>query len=108
MNMFGKNKLKSGPGKWVFQNKIGSFVDMNNFRKRVFEPLCEAAELHKTRLHDSRHSYAAAVIVGTKDMYYAQRQLGHASITTTVNTYGHWLEEDENIRPVDMLDEAAG
>lgn len=103
-----KHRLKSGPGKYVFQTKTGSFVDMNNFRKRVFEPLCKAAELHKTRLHDLRHSYAAAVITGTKDMYYAQKQLGHASIDTTVNTYGHWLEEDEKIRPVDMLDSARG
>lgn len=103
-----KHKLRTGAGEWVFQNEDGGFVDMNNFRKRIFDPLCEDAELHKTRLHDLRHSYAAAMVVGTKDMYYVQRQLGHASITTTINTYGHWLEEDEEVRPVDILDGATG
>ena len=103
-----EHRIKTGPGKFVFRNKAGSWIDMDNFRSRVFTPLCAAAGLHKTRIHDLRHSYAAAVIVATKDIYYAQRQLGHASIETTVNTYGHWLEEDKEVRPVDVLDSAFG
>jgi integrase len=41
------------------------------------------------RLHDLRHSAAASWLAAGLPLIYVQRQLGHASITTTEMQYGH-------------------
>jgi integrase len=94
-------------GKWVFQNQSGAFVCMDNFRKRVWYPVIEEAELGRVRLHDLRHSFASLVISLTKDIYYAQKMLGHSSITVTCDRYGHLLNVDGENRGVDVLDAPA-
>ena len=38
-----------------------------------------------------RHTYASHLLAAGVSIYYAQRQLGHASIQLTVDTYGKWL-----------------
>ena len=103
-----KLKLQSqGKGKWVFQNKVGNHVDMDNFRDRVWYPTLKKNELRRIRLHDLRHSYSTFLIRKTKDIYYAQKQLGHHSIQVTVDRYGHLLEDTSETRLVDVLDLAA-
>lgn len=39
--------------------------------------------------HDARHTYASIQLRRGKPMTHVQRQLGHESIVTTVNIYGH-------------------
>ncbi len=41
------------------------------------------------RLHDLRHSAAASWLAAGLPLIYVQRQLGHSSITTTEQQYGH-------------------
>ena len=41
------------------------------------------------RLHDLRHTAAASWLAAGLPLIYVQRQLGHASITTTERQYGH-------------------
>jgi integrase len=41
------------------------------------------------RLHDMRHFYASGLIAAGCDVVTVQRALGHASATTTLNTYSH-------------------
>lgn len=49
-----------------------------------------AAGLRRTiRLHDLRQSAAALWLSAGLPLVYAQRQLGHADISTTVKHYGH-------------------
>ena len=80
---------------------------MNNFRNREWYPTLEKNELPKIRIHDIRHSYASFLISKTKDIYYAQKQLGHHSIQVTVDRYGHLLDEESETRLVDVLDDVA-
>jgi integrase len=40
------------------------------------------------KLHDLRHFYASGLIASGCDVVTVQRALGHASATTTLNTYG--------------------
>jgi hypothetical protein len=51
-------------------------------------PLTDAG-LRDMPLHGLRHTAAAAWPTTGKPLMYAQRQLGHASITTTEQCYGH-------------------
>ena len=47
------------------------------------------AGLRDMPLHSLRHTAAAAWLTTGKPLMYVQRQLGHASITTTEQCYGH-------------------
>jgi integrase len=41
--------------------------------------------------HDLRHSYATALLMDHYSPAYVQKQLGHSSISITVDIYGHWI-----------------
>ncbi|MFI9005122.1 tyrosine-type recombinase/integrase [Streptomyces sp. NPDC053541] len=47
-------------------------------------------------LHDLRHSHAAALLSAGRSLTYVQRRLGHESITTTSDRYGHLLPEADD------------
>jgi integrase len=51
------------------------------------------------RLHDMRHFYASGLIAAGCDVVTVQRALGHASATTTLNTYSHlWPTAEDRTR----------
>jgi integrase len=41
--------------------------------------------------HDLRHAYAALLLMDHYSPAYVQKQLGHHSISMTVDIYGHWI-----------------
>jgi integrase len=47
----------------------------------------------RPRIHDLRHSHASHLLAGGAAIYVVQRRLGHRTITTTVDTYGHLLPD---------------
>src|SRR5687768_17566809 len=53
--------------------------------------------------HCLRHTYASLMLQQGEPVTYVQRQLGHASIQLTVDTYGKWLPMG-NKAAVDKLD----
>ena len=56
----------------------------------IHKRCCALAGLRATRIHDLRHSYATILLYELHaPIQYVSEQLGHASITLTVNTYGH-------------------
>lgn len=77
----------------VFCTEAGKIIDDANLRHRVFEPALERAGLRKMRIHDLRHTFASLLINQHENLKYVQHQLGHASITTTVDRYGHLLPD---------------
>ena len=42
-------------------------------------------------LHDLRHAYATLLLMDHYSPAYVQKQLGHHSISMTVDIYGHWI-----------------
>jgi integrase len=46
--------------------------------------------LPRQRFHDLRHTFATLQLEAGGDLFEVSRALGHASITTTANTYGHF------------------
>ena len=57
--------------------------------------------------HSLRHSFASLLLQQGESPVYVQRQLGHASITLTVDLYGRWLPMG-NKAAVDRLDGPSG
>jgi integrase len=76
----------------VFQAADGGPIRRSNWRRRVWLPAVKAADLDGLRFHDLRHTHAALLIEQGEHPKVIQSRLGHASITTTLNTYGHLFE----------------
>lgn len=49
------------------------------------------AGLPEIRFHDLRHTHVGLLVAAGVHVKAIQVRLGHASITTTLNTYGHLL-----------------
>jgi integrase len=54
------------------------------------------AGLTGIKLHDLRHFYASGLIAQGCDVVTVQRALGHATATTTLNTYSHLGPQPRN------------
>ena len=76
----------------LFPAPAGGLMDRDNFRHRVWGPAVKAAGLHGLRFHDLRHSHAAMLIAQGEHPKVIQSRLGHASITVTLDTYGHLFD----------------
>ncbi len=63
-------------------------LDPANDRKRWIKALQRAGVPH-FRLHDARHAAASTMMRASVEMYAISRALGHSSIQTTIDTYGH-------------------
>ena len=50
-----------------------------------------------TRFHDLRHFYASTLIAANLNPKVIQARLGHASITETMDTYGHLFPDAEDL-----------
>ena len=52
---------------------------------------CRAALLRTRSPHDLRHTYSTILLMSHISPAYVQKQLGHHSISMTVDIYGHWI-----------------
>lgn len=104
-NVLMEHKLDApwSPHDLVFCTADGGFIDQANLRHRVFQPALREAGLRKMRIHDLRHTFASLLINQGENLKYVQSQLGHASITTTVDRYGH-LMPDAHVGASQRLD----
>ena len=76
---------RSGP---VFRSPDGGRLDRREISRGDHKAALRRAGLRSSlRLHDLRHTAAASWLAA--GLIYVQRQLGHASITTTEKQYGH-------------------
>ena len=86
----------------------GSVVRLSNWRRAVFIPArARAGTSDRFRVHDLRHTAASLMIQAGYPPKMLQEILGHASITTTLDLYGH-LYPGEMDRYAARLDDAAG
>lgn len=59
--------------------------------QRAMQRACKAARLRVRNPHDLRHTYATLLLMDHYSPAYVQKQLGHSSISITVDIYGHWI-----------------
>ena len=79
----------------LFCSRNGERLRAYNFWRDVWTPAVTRAQgkgLAKSpRIHDLRHSHVSWLIAAGVPIAVIQRRLGHDSITTTIDTYGHML-----------------
>lgn len=78
----------------VFCNKKGNPLDPDNLVKREFHTALDRAGLRRIRFHDLRHTYTSILISKNFNIKFIQSQVGHASIVTTIDRYGHLFQID--------------
>mgnify|MGYP001040569538 CR=1 FL=1 len=94
-------RLKAGR-RWrdhdlVFPSTKGTPIDPSTLREH-FKSLLEPSGLPETtRFHDLRHTHVAWLIAGGAPLPHIQARLGHESITTTIDTYGHLLPAGDEL-----------
>ncbi|HLJ58613.1 MAG TPA: site-specific integrase [bacterium] len=75
---------------YVFRNRDGAPLDPDNV-DRTFTRHLTLAGVPMVRFHDLRHTHASLLIAANVHPKAIQARLGHTSITTTLNTYGHLM-----------------
>jgi integrase len=75
----------------VFGRPTGEPFRESKMLTRVLQPAAEAAGLGKVTWHQFRHIHSSLMSDLKVPMKIAQEQLGHASISTTLNIYTHTI-----------------
>ena len=58
-----------------------------------FKKIAGRCGLEGVRFHDLRHTHASLLLAANVPIHVVQARLGHASIQTTVDTYGHLMPD---------------
>ena len=95
------------PDDLVFTMPAGSMLRLPNWRRAVFISARSRARISpRFRVHDLQHTAASLMIQAGYPPKMLQEIMGHASITTTLDLYGHLYPGDMD-RYADRLDSAA-
>jgi integrase len=81
-----------GDDRLVFTAPEGGPLRLRLFRRRFWYPAVRASVGEPMRPHDLRHTHVALLIATGEDPYVISQRLGHASIRTTYDVYGHLFE----------------
>ncbi len=76
----------------VFTSELGTYVQTRNL-DRTLKGILKRAKLEEIRIHDLRHTFALLSLQAGADIKTLQNDLGHESIKTTLDKYGHVNEE---------------
>lgn len=90
----------------VFTMLNGGPLHHGNFTSRYFKPAVQVAGARvpdELRIHDLRHTHATWLLSDGAPIHTVQRRLGHSTMTTTVEVYGHITSESDD-RTLAMVD----
>ena len=76
----------------VFTDEIGNRVTPQALY-RAFKLVVTELNMKDVRFHDLRHSYAVVSLKSGDDVKTVQENLGHATASFTLDTYGHVTEK---------------
>jgi integrase len=83
------HRERNGGWEWVFPTRNGNPVSCHNLVNRSWRPLLKKAGLPRIPFHNLRHTCASLLLTQGVHPKLVQELLGHADITTTLNTYSH-------------------
>ncbi len=75
----------------VFTNVDGGPIRPDSGISKRFDRLVRETDLPRIRLHDLRHTHCAHLIASGTDLKAISTRLGHASVSFTLDRYGHLL-----------------
>jgi integrase len=76
----------------VFGNRKGNPLRESKLLTTVLQPAAEAAGLGRVTWHQFRHIHSSLLNDLRVPVKIAQEQLGHASVSTTLNIYTHVVD----------------
>ncbi len=91
---------------WVFLSPSGQRLD-DDLLRTAFHACLETAGLRRVRFHDLRQTFASLLIQQGAKPKYVQQQLGHGSISITLDIYSHLFPGDDR-HVVSGLDDPQG
>jgi integrase len=98
-------------GGLVFEREEGGHLTPAHVLRQVLYPALERAGIprvgergRKRDFHSFRHSFARIALEGGQPIDWVQRQLGHSSITLTVDTYGSWSRTAQKAQAAKLKD----
>jgi integrase len=80
---------------FVFEAEGGGPLRAANFRHRVWSRATERARLPGLTFHHLRHSAVGFLIDANAHPAVMQHRIGHSSIWTTLDVYGHVLPDTD-------------
>jgi integrase len=83
---------RRAPEDLVFGNRKGDPLHESKLLRNVLQPAAEAAGLGRVTWHQFRHIHSSLLNDLKVPVKIAQEQLGHASISTTLNIYTHVVD----------------
>lgn len=89
----------------VFTAPMGGPMRRSLFRRRMWLPGVQASVGEPLRFHDLRHTHVALLVAAGQHIKVIQERLGHASIKTTLDTYGHLFDGLDQVA-AEALDKA--
>ncbi|MEU7323311.1 site-specific integrase [Streptomyces griseoviridis] len=101
-NWVEQGALTRGPDDLIYHNGQNQRLPYSTFYDEWMAAVQQAKDHgllpdHRNpTIHDLRHSHAAALISAGHSLTYVQRRLGHESIKTTSDLYGHLLPEADD------------
>ena len=87
----------------VFGNRKGDPMRESKLLTNVLQPAAEAAGLGRVTWHQFRHIHSSLLNDLNVPVKIAQEQLGHASISTTLNIYTHAVDASHR-RAIEALE----
>lgn len=87
----------------IFPARKGGYINLDNWRRRVWRPAIERSGVADRPLYQCRHTFASLALAAGADLYWVSRQLGHKDIRITVKHYARF-ERDVHDRNVQVLD----
>ena len=99
--------LSLDPSALLFPAPQRGYLNLGNWRRRVWKEALLAAEVPHRPLYQCRHTYATLGLSAGADLYGISRQLGHRDIRTTLKFYARFQPAVDE-RNLVLLDSFAG
>ena len=82
---------------YVFIDRHGSFYPESTTFYTLFQKLLVKCNLNRTRLHNTRHTFASLMLNNGIEPMWVSNTLGHESIEMTLKIYAHYMPKKEKM-----------
>jgi integrase len=99
-----RRATRTAPDDVVFGNGSGTPLRASKLLRNVLQPAAKRAGLGRVTWHQFRHIHSSLLNDLKVPVKIAQEQLGHASISTTLNIYTHVVDASHR-QAIDAVEE---